>query len=151
MANFSAGVTVVSTVLDGVPHAMTATAFCSVSLEPPLVLVSVGKAARFHAAVTTSGLWAASILAQNQVRIARHFSNSGRDLMTQFDEVDHQLAPKSAAPVITGALAWLDCATYALYDGGDHSIVVGEVLLTSEEWAKTGPLTYYRGSYRHDT
>jgi flavin reductase len=147
MSAFIAGVTVVSTIWEGVAHAMTATAFASVSLEPPLVLVCVSKKSRFHAAVLGAGRWAASLLRSDQEQIARHFANRGRDLKTQFDHVPHWTAPASGAPLIEGAHAWLECDTYATYDGGDHTIVVGLVTRASREAPSGWPLAYYRGSY----
>ncbi len=147
MAEFAAGVTVVTSRWQGVPHAMTATAFSSVSLVPPLVLVCVGKRSRFYQAVTSAGVWAVSILSSDQVELARHFSHSGRDLMTQFEGVPHVLAPHSRSPVLLGAQAWMDCVTYAEHDGGDHTIVVGQVVATGRDSGATRPLTYHRGTY----
>jgi flavin reductase (DIM6/NTAB) family NADH-FMN oxidoreductase RutF len=147
MGHFVSGVSVATTVLDGVAHALTATAVSSVSLHPPLVLLCVGRSSRFHSAVTTTGEWALSVLAADQSHLARHFSVKGRDLLSQFDAVPHAPAPASKAPVLTGCLAWLDLRTWAAYDGGDHTIVVGEVVAGSEESPIGGPLTYYQGSY----
>jgi flavin reductase (DIM6/NTAB) family NADH-FMN oxidoreductase RutF len=151
MADFASGVTIVTTQWQGVAHAMTATAFCSVSLDPPLVLVCVSKTSRFHQAVTQADGWAVSLLSGPQETIARHFANRGRDLRTQFDLVPHSLGPTTGAPVIDRALAWLECATYAKHDGGDHTILVGQVLLTSDQPSPDRPLTYYRGSYSPTT
>jgi flavin reductase (DIM6/NTAB) family NADH-FMN oxidoreductase RutF len=147
MAQFSAGVAVVTSQWQGMPHALTATAFASVSLTPPLVLVCIGKRSRFHHAVTQAGSWAVSILSAEQVGLARHFGHSGRDLATQFDGVNHDLAPHSGAPILDGALGWLDCITYAEHDAGDHTIVVGRVVATGRESEDSPPLTYHRGTY----
>lgn len=147
MADFAAGVTIVTTRVDGVAHAMTATAFCSVSLEPPLVLICVSRASRFHQAVTSADGWAVSLLAHDQEPIARHFANRGRDLRTQFAAVPHTDAPVAGAPLVEGALAWMECVTHAKHDAGDHTILVGRVLRMSEESGKDAPLTYYRGTY----
>jgi flavin reductase (DIM6/NTAB) family NADH-FMN oxidoreductase RutF len=147
LAEFTAGVTVVTTVWQGMPHAMTATAFSSVSLSPPLVLVCVGKRSRFHHAVTQAGTWAVSILEAAQVGLARHFGHSGRDLATQFDGVPTFAAPYSVAPVLVGVPAWLDCATFGQHDAGDHTIVVGKVIATGLSDSATAPLTYHRGTY----
>lgn len=147
MADFASGVTIVTARWAGTAHAMTATAFCSVSLEPPLVLVCVSRTSRFHAAVIQAGHWAVSLLDHDQELLARHFSNRSRDLATQFDAVPHHEGPVTGAPVIDGALGWLECETYATHDGGDHTIVVGRVLGTSEESSRDHPLTYYRGTY----
>ncbi len=147
MGHFSSSVTVVTAISGGQAHAMTATAVSSVSLEPPLILVCVGHASRFHDAVLAAGSWAVSILAADQAPLARHFSRRGRSLATQFDGVDHVPAPKSGAPVLTGCLVWMDCRTFAAYDGGDHTILVGELVATSREAAPKPPLSYYQGSY----
>jgi flavin reductase (DIM6/NTAB) family NADH-FMN oxidoreductase RutF len=147
MAEFATGVTVVTSHWQGIAHAMTATAFSSVSLSPPLVLVCVGKKSRFHRAVTGAGQWAVSILSSDQVALARRFSVSGRDLASQFDGVPHQLARYSGAPLLTGAQAWMDCVTFSEHDAGDHTIVVGRVLATGRASAATTPLTYHRGTY----
>lgn len=150
MAEFASGVTVVTTHWQGAAHAMTATAFCSVSLDPPLVCVCVSKTSRFHAAIIGTQAWAVSLLSSEQAPVARHFANRGRDLSTQFDTIPHTPAPVSGVPLINDALGWLDCSTYATYDGGDHSIVVGQVLGTSEKSARREPLTYHRGTYFPD-
>jgi flavin reductase len=65
--------------------------------------------------------WAISLLAADQSPFAHHFSNRGRDLLGQFDHVDHAPAPISGAPLIEGAIAWMECTTYARYDGGDYT------------------------------
>ena len=167
MGHFATGVTVVSALWQHRRYAMTATAFASVSLEPPLVLLSVGRASRFHPVVLGAGEWAVSLLAADQEPVARHFASSGRDLDTQFDAVPHHLAPVSGAPVIDGALAWLDCQTVQAHDAGDHTVLIGRVQATGPERvseavraieaasghgprlesAAEAPLAYYRGTY----
>ena len=152
MGHFASGVTVVTALRQGVSHGMTATAVCSVSLEPPLILVCVSKQSRFHEAISEAEAWCMSLLAADQEPVARHFSNRGRDLLTQFDHVPHQPAEVSGAPRLDGALAWLECTTYAQHDGGDHTIVVGQVVRASgwaadDEENPSAPLTYYRGTY----
>ena len=145
MTRLSAGVCVVTASWQGRLHAMTATAVTSVSLDPPLVLVCVGRASRFHAAVLGSSRWAVSILAEDQADVARHFADRGRDLLTQFEPVPHTRGALTDAPLVEGALAWLECATWDVHDGGDHSIVVGRVLDGSG--GPGAPLTYFRGRY----
>lgn len=147
MAEFASGVTVVTAQVQGVLHAMTATAFCSVSLEPPLVLVCVGKASRFHPVITGTDAWAVSLLSADQGGLARHFGDRQRDLRTQFDRVPWTPAPHSQAPLPDGTRGWLDCSTHALYDGGDHTIAVGHVRRASREPGVDLPLTYHRATY----
>jgi flavin reductase (DIM6/NTAB) family NADH-FMN oxidoreductase RutF len=147
MSEFASGVTVVTAEWQGRSHAMTATAFCSVSLDPPLVLVCVGKGSRFHPAVTSAGSWAVSLLSADQGWVARHFSSSTRDLPTQFTAVPHTRAARSGAPLVTGSRGWLDCSTYALHDAGDHTIVVGLVVQAGAASTAGHPLTYHRAAY----
>jgi flavin reductase (DIM6/NTAB) family NADH-FMN oxidoreductase RutF len=156
LAHWSTGVSVLTCRWEGQPYAMTATSLASVSLTPPLVLVSIGKQARFHHPITRAGSWAASILAGDQGVLARRFAAHGRLHATQFDGVATTDAPYSSAPVLDGSLAWLDCRTVALHDAGDHTIVVGEVAHTGPlneadttltESSVRNPLTYYRGTF----
>ena len=147
MARLSSGVAVVTASWEGQRRAMTATAVCSVSLDPALILVCVGRASRFHAAILGSRRWAVSLLSGEQEAVARHFANRGRDLATQFDAVAHRTGPRTGAPLLGGALAWLECETCAVHDGGDHSIVVGRVLDAAASGTVEAPLTYFRGGY----
>jgi flavin reductase len=151
MAQFFSGVTVVTALRHGVKHAMTATAVSSVSLVPPLILVCVSRSSRFHAAIMEADTWCVSLLAAEQEPVARHFANRGRDLLTQFDHVPFTPSPGSGTPLIDGALAWMECVTYGRHDGGDHTIVVGELVHAGppspEERERKVPLTYYQGTY----
>lgn len=151
MARFPTGVTVVTTRGEqGVRHAMTANSFTSVSLEPPLVLLSVARRARFHAPLTASGEWAVSILAADQQPLAEHFSRSGRDLATQFDEVATVAGPVTGLPLLPGALGWLECRTAELVPAGDHTLVLGEVCDARPNPALLDrePLFYHGSHYR---
>ncbi|MGC4939009.1 flavin reductase family protein [Kribbella sp. DT2] len=147
LSRFASGITIMSTVQGGVAHAMTASAFTSVSLEPPLVLVCVDRGVRMHEAVLAGGEWAVSVLPAGEQAIAERFAKSGRDLYSQFDGVETVPGPKTGCPLVAGAPAWLECRTWATYAGGDHTIVVGEVLSLS---AADDPsaLIYYAGQYR---
>jgi flavin reductase len=152
MGHFASGVAIATALHRGIKHAMTATAVCSVSLEPPLVLVCVSKSSRFHAAITKATYWCLSLLTVDQEGLARLFSNRGRDLLRQFDRVPHTPSPLSGTPLIDGALAWLECTTYGMHDGGDHTIVVGQLarasgLPSDDDPDAPPPLTYYRGAY----
>ena len=122
---FPGGIVVVTT---SAGHAMTVSAFASVSLEPPLVLFCAEKIARFHDAVLAAGSWSASILAEDGEKTARWLATRGRSLDGQLDGVAHHAGPVTGAPLLDGALATLECRTTAVYDGGDHSIIVGEVV-----------------------
>jgi flavin reductase (DIM6/NTAB) family NADH-FMN oxidoreductase RutF len=144
---FSGGIVVVTT---SAGHAMTVSAFTSVSLEPPLVLFCAEKIARFHDAVLAAGSWAVSILAEDAEKTARWLATRDRPLDGQLDGVARHPGPVTGAPLLDGALATLECRTAAVYDGGDHSIIVGEVVAVTgtEEPPSRGPLMHYAGTYR---
>jgi len=144
---FLSGITVVSAAAGGRLHAMTANAFCSVSLDPPQVLVCVAHSARFHTAITTAGCWAVSILAADQAAVAARFATSGRDLAGQFDGIGHVVGEHTGGALLNGALAWLECRTVSATEAGDHTVVVGEVLATGVNSAGGPPLAYHRGGY----
>jgi flavin reductase (DIM6/NTAB) family NADH-FMN oxidoreductase RutF len=144
---FATGITVVTTVLDGAAQAMTVNAFTSVSLDPILVLFCPEKAARFHDAVTTAGLWAVSVLGEDSEDASRWFATRGRELQGQLNGWPSHPGRCTGAPVLEGAIAALECRTHAVHDGGDHSIVVGEVLGVSRPNPDGSPLLYYDGDY----
>ena len=145
---FPSGIMVVCTSLDGNPHAMTVSAFTSVSLEPLLVLFCAEKIARFHDAVLAEGTWAVSVVAEDNEKTARWLATRGRPLDGQLDGVAHHPGPVTGAPVLDDALAVLECRTTAVYDGGDHTVVVGEVVGVSEPRADGEPLIHQAGRYR---
>ena len=99
---FPGGIVVVTT---SAGHAMTVSAFASVSLEPPLVLFCAEKIARFHDAVLAAGAWAVSILAEDGEKTARWLATRGRPLEGQLDELPHHPGPVTGAPLLDGALA----------------------------------------------
>lgn len=144
---FPGGIVVVTT---SAGHAMTVSAFTSVSLEPPLVLFCAEKIARFHDAVLESGAWAVSILAEDGEKTARWLATRGRPLEGQLGEVAHHPGLVTGAPLLDGALATLECRTFAVYDGGDHSIVVGQVVAVAgpADPPPRGPLIHHAGRYR---
>jgi flavin reductase (DIM6/NTAB) family NADH-FMN oxidoreductase RutF len=145
---FASGIVVVTTSLDGVGHAMTVTAFTSVSLEPLRVLFCAEKIARFHDAVVASGTWAVSVLPEDSEKVARWLATRGRPLAGQLDSFRHHAGAATGAPILDDALAAIECRTTAVHDGGDHSIVVGEVLAVSEPSPEGSPLLYYASHYR---
>ena len=146
-ARFPTGIVVVGTSLQGTGHAMTVSAFTSVSLDPLLVLFCAEKIARFHDAVLESGIWSVSVLDEESEKTARWLATRGRPLQGQLDMIAHHPGPVTGAPILDAALASLECRTTAVHDGGDHSIVVGEVVGVTEP-TDGGPLIYFGGGYR---
>jgi flavin reductase (DIM6/NTAB) family NADH-FMN oxidoreductase RutF len=146
LRGFATGVTVIAAGRD-VPEGMTANAFTSVSLSPPLVLVCVNRAATIHRAVLECGAFAVSVLSGQQEHLARHFADHSRPRgRPAFDVVGWSPGPSTGAPVIHGALAWLECDLAARYDGGDHSIFVGSVR-GSERGTARDALLYFGGTF----
>lgn len=128
---------------------MTATAFMSVSLEPPLVLVSVRNGSRMDELLERQPRWAVSVLSESQRHIAGRFAMRGRisDRLL-FEDVPYYRGEASGAPILGGALAILECETEQRVEAGDHVLLVGRVLTARTPSAEGGPLTYFRGRYR---
>jgi flavin reductase (DIM6/NTAB) family NADH-FMN oxidoreductase RutF len=147
MGRFATGVTVVTTVSGGIDHAMTANAFTSVSLEPMLVLVCVEQEARFHDALEDAGVWSVSVLDGSARAVAAWLATRGRPLHGQLDRVAHHRGLVTGTALLEQSLATVECRTTALHPGGDHTIVVGEVLSAAVSERDADALTYYRGRY----
>ena len=147
LGRFATGVTVVSTVSDGIDYAMTANAVTSVSLDPPMVLVCVYQDARFHDAVLASGEWGVSILAADARGAATWLATRGRPLAGQLDPVPHHRGPVTGVALVDGSLATLECRTVATHPAGDHTVVIGEVVAIDLPDHASDALTYYRGQY----
>lgn len=149
VGHFATGVTVVTTCDDGRHVGMTANSFTSVSLDPVLVLVAVDRRARFHDAVLRAGSFAVNVLAAGHEEVSRWFATRGRpEDHEHIDRWPHRVGDVSGAAVFDGVLAALECETYAVYDGGDHSLLVGEVVAMDEPRAGAEPLLYFKGVYR---
>lgn len=148
MANFATGVTVITCRVGEELYAMTANSFTSISLAPPLVMVSISRAGRFLPVLHEAGAWAVSLLAADQGPLARHFADPRRDRTTQFDGLDHEVSPHTGSPLLGGALAWLECRTDRTVVAGDHELFLGAVLAARHtDAAGVEPLTYFRGRF----
>ncbi|TMR12274.1 flavin reductase family protein [Nonomuraea zeae] len=146
VGRFATGVAIVTTRLGDVDHAMTVNSFTSVSLDPLLVLFCAEKVARFHDAVLESGLWGVSVLPATMEDASRFFAHRGRPLNGQLARWPHHRG-ESGMALFDDAIATVECATTAVHDGGDHSIVVGEV--TGLDTPSEGvPLVYHEGRYK---
>ncbi|MCR8574108.1 flavin reductase family protein [Streptomyces sp. Isolate_219] len=137
---------------DSGPHGedagMTATAFLSVSLDPPLVMVSVRNDSRMDDLLELQPDWAVSVLSGHQRQIAGRFAMKGRisDRLL-FEDIPFVRGEASGAPLIGGALATLECRTEQRVVAGDHTLVIARVLATTIPNEDDGPLTYFRGKY----
>jgi flavin reductase (DIM6/NTAB) family NADH-FMN oxidoreductase RutF len=143
MGHFATGVTIITTLTKaGQLHGLTANAFTSVSLEPPLLLISVDKKAESWPAFEESRVFTVNILADDQEGLSRKFAVSGGN---KFEGVAYRIGA-NGAPILDGTLAYIECTLYAAYDGGDHSIYLGEIQQAEIHEGK--PLVFYRGGYR---
>lgn len=139
MGRFATGVTVITTRVGDQVHGMTANAFMSVSLEPPLVLISIGHQARMHDYLMEASRYGVSILAEHQQPLSDHFAGRAQPgLSPEFTEA-------LGIPLIGGAMAHVVAEVVARYPAGDHTIFVGRVLHLAQE-TKT-PLVYHGGRY----
>jgi flavin reductase (DIM6/NTAB) family NADH-FMN oxidoreductase RutF len=143
MGHFATGVTVITTRdVDGKPYGLTANAVCSVSLDPPLLLVCVDKGADSHPAFVRSGLFAINILGYGHEDLSRRFAVSRGD---KFVDVAHR-SGVTGAPLLDDVLGWVECRVVAEHDAGDHTIYIGHV--EQLEAADGDPLLFFRGKYR---
>ncbi|MGI8868517.1 MAG: flavin reductase family protein [Mycobacteriales bacterium] len=146
LGRFPTGVAVIGVHAAGVDHAMTANSFASVSLTPPLVLVCVRRDARTHGLILDAGRWTASVLAGDQEDTSRAFATRGEIAAHLATTVRHRGA-LTGAPLFDGALAEIECATVATHPGGDHTIVVGQVLAAAVREPARPALIFHRGGY----
>ena len=142
LGRFASGVTVVTIPDENEPagvRGITANAFVSVSLSPPLVLVSIGKSARAHTPLMSAERYGVSILAEAQAGVSDHFAGRPEEPVTpEFTEL-------GGFTVIAGAAAHLVCRVTEQHEAGDHTLFIGEV--EALEVHEEAPLIYFRGKY----
>ena len=141
MGKFATGVTVLLTENDGEKHGMTANGFMSVSLDPKLVVISIGHKAKFLEKVSQSKKFTVNILAEDQERYSRHFAG-GPEEKVEFGTL-------AELPVLTGAIAQIACEVVSEHVEGDHTLIVGKVVDLHLE--DKNPLLFYCGKYRKMT
>ena len=147
MGQFATGVTIITVDLEGEVHGMTANAFTSVSLDPPLVLVCVDHTTRTHAHLHAKKRFGINVLCEDQRAISEYYARPERDQEraeakagARFDRTRHD------TPMLHGALAYLECRLHSAQAAGDHTIFIAEVedvVLRDGE-----PLLFFRGKYR---
>ena len=141
LSKFATGVTVVSTIdCDGKPIGMTANSFTSVSLNPPLVLWSIGINQPSYEAFLKAKGYSVSILSKDQKDICDLFSSP---IENKFSDIDYTLTD-NGFPIIQKSLAWFDCLKWNNYPGGDHQILVGEIKNFYAD--ENDPLIFWNGS-----
>ena len=143
MGHFATGVTVITSIRSsGEMHGLTANAFTSVSLIPPLLLVCIDKKAESYPCFDESKVFTVNVLAADQEALSRRFAVTGGD---KFEGVSYKVGA-NGAPILDGALAFLECKVTQKIDGGDHTIYIGEIEQAETKEGK--PLLFFRGGYR---
>jgi flavin reductase (DIM6/NTAB) family NADH-FMN oxidoreductase RutF len=143
LSRFPSGITVVtSRGVAGQLHGITVSAFCSVSLNPPLILVCIERTTASHMAIQNARVFAVNVLAARREQLSERFSLPKLD---KFEGVDYH-SGLEGVPVLEEALVALECRLVNAYDGGDHTIFVGLVERVSIRDGK--PLVYFHGNYR---
>lgn len=142
MASFPSGVTIATTT-DGRGQwsGFTASSFCSVSMEPPLVLVCLAKSARSHSVFLAARSWVIHLIGSQHAELARRFATAGVDKFAG----GRFAANSDGNPVFAEACAVLECTAHARYDGGDHTILVGEV--TAVDTWEQSPAVYFQRQF----
>ncbi len=144
LGHFATGVVVVAADGDDGPTGMAANSFTSVSLDPPLVAFCADNSSTTWPRLRAAGAFAISILRSDQEYVGRGFARRGID---RFAGTPWHRSPQGH-PVITGALAWLDCRIESVLPAGDHELALARVLaLSAEEAGEAQPLVYFRGRY----
>jgi flavin reductase (DIM6/NTAB) family NADH-FMN oxidoreductase RutF len=145
---FATGVTVVSTVTGGIPHAMTVNSFTSVSIDPLLVLVSLRNEAWTWRQVRRSGIFAVTVLGAHQEDEARWFAHPRRSVgASAFAGIGWRPAPVTGAPVLSDGIGYFDCEVRAIHPAGDHTLVVGDVR-AFDILSDRPPLLFVRSRFR---
>lgn len=137
---FATGVTVVTVLKDGKTHGMTANAFVSVSLEPPLVLVVLDNRSRMHRILPAAGLYGISVLAEDQSALSDHFAGRATG------DADISFISRAGTALLDGAVAHFVVKVVDVHPAGDHTIYVGRVEYF--EAGKDKPLLFYAGKYQ---
>jgi flavin reductase (DIM6/NTAB) family NADH-FMN oxidoreductase RutF len=142
MGHFATGVTVITTKnVDGKPFGLTANAFTSLSLDPPLVLICVDKTVDCYACFEESKVFVVNFLSEDQEHLSRRFATKG---IEKFEGVPYRLG-ECGVPLLDGAMGYIECKLLNGYDGGDHTIYVGEILSAAASGDR--PLLFFKGKY----
>jgi flavin reductase (DIM6/NTAB) family NADH-FMN oxidoreductase RutF len=141
LGRFASGVTIVTTRYEGQTHGMTANAFVSVSLDPPLVLVSLDNRSFMHKVLPAVGHYGVSVLAEDQERLSNHFA--GRTV----EGIHIRFLTRHGVPLIEGAVAYFVVRVLDAHPAGDHTLYVGRV--EHFESRDERPLLFYAGHYQH--
>lgn len=142
MGHFATGVTVITTMdKSGAPFGLTANAFTSLSLNPPLVLICIDKEVQCYSCFEESGVFAVNVLSEDQEKLSRRFATKGIEKFTdvKWHKGHHGIA------LLDGAIGYIECKVVHSYEGGDHTIYVGGILNATASGGR--PLIFFKGKY----
>ena len=145
VSKFASGVTVVTTADERGFHGVTVSSFCSLSLDPPLILLCVDRQIQSNHMITTAPSFMVNILSRGQTFIAEQFSGQTPLADPTFSRVPHSLS-ESGLPILSDAVAWLECDTWNSYPGGDHTVFVGQVR-NGGRGAQDDPLIFFNREF----
>ncbi|WP_158255728.1 flavin reductase family protein [Amycolatopsis sp. BJA-103] len=127
-SRFPTGVTVLSTVVDGQPHGMTVNAFTSVSVDPLMILVSVNHDSRTYRHISSSAVFAVTMLSAGQEGVARAFADPKRPSGARsFVDIPWRAAPYTGCPILPEGVGYFDCVLDRIHPVGDHAVLIGAV------------------------
>jgi len=144
---FASGVTAVTTALDGRLRGVTVSAFMSVSLDPPLVLIALANETTLRDMLAESGIFAVNLLSDDQEFLSERFAARAPIVNEEFEGVPYFIAV-TGAPILEQSLAWYDCRVEATHPGGDHTLFVGQVEVMGFSDDGRAPLIYFANRYR---
>jgi flavin reductase (DIM6/NTAB) family NADH-FMN oxidoreductase RutF len=147
LSHFASGVTVVTTSVDGVPHGLTVSAFSSVSVTPPRVLICLGNETDSKPLVERAACFAVHILGREHAGLGPRFAKLGADTSDPFTGIVHR-RERTGAPILAECLAWLDCRVESALAVGDHTIFIGAVEAAGRGAVAGEPVLYYRRGWR---
>ncbi len=146
MRAWSAGVTVVTSIHEGVKHGMTVNSFTSISLAPPLITISLQQSSRTHELVSKSRVFGLTMLSSDQIKISNLFAGRAADIEDRFAGLQTEVLV-TGSPLIVGGLAWLDCRVVETFDAGMNSLFIAEVLAARGSGDGL-PLIYHNLKYK---
>jgi flavin reductase (DIM6/NTAB) family NADH-FMN oxidoreductase RutF len=146
---WTTGVTIVAASHEGVRHGMTVNSFTSLSLDPPLISISLEKVTRTYGLVAASGVFGVTILSQEQRTLSDRFAGRDSEQSNRFEGVE-TLTLDTGSPVLSEGLAFFDCRVLSRHDAGTHTVFISEVLACGQFLDADGgqPLVYFNRGYR---
>lgn len=150
MRSWVSGVGIAASLYEGAIHGMTISSFTSISIEPPRIIISLDKDTRTHAIIKKSGLFAVTLLTEQQKDISMRFAGALEDKASRFDGIDFS-SSASGNPIIAGGLAYFDCQVMDSFEAGNQTVFIGDVIeagLPKGAIAGATPLVYFDRDYR---